>query len=140
VAYLSRMAEPFNLREWRRRSRQTSEEGRLFTYGRPGRGTSGYGKTRKRVDMPIIDQWVEGLPHAEILHIVSLLGRKKNDGYSEFAYYPFRSAMETGSNPTFKSSLIPVTTDDSWFTSFPPLTRKASRVMCSTPLRPASAH
>jgi hypothetical protein len=99
------MAEPFNLREWRRRSRQTSEEGRLFTYGRPGRGTSGYGKTRKRVDVPIIDQWVEGLPHAEILHIVSLLGRKKNDGYSEFAYYPFRYAMETGSNPTFQEWL-----------------------------------
>jgi hypothetical protein len=94
------MAEPVNLREWRRRSRQTSEEGRLFTCGRPGRGTSDYGKTRKAVDVPIIDQWVEGLPHAEILHIVSLLGRKK-DGYSEFAYYPFRSATETGSSPTF---------------------------------------
>jgi hypothetical protein len=36
---------------------------------------------------------LEGLPAAEVLHIVSLLGRKTN-GFSEFAYYPFRSIRE----------------------------------------------
>jgi hypothetical protein len=78
--------------------------GRLFTCGRPGRGTPGYGTARKPVDLRIIDQWVEGLPYAEVLHIVSLLGRKKDD-YSEFTYYPFRSEKETGSKPTFQEWL-----------------------------------
>ena len=47
---------------------------------------------------------VAGLPDADPLHIVSLLGRKK-DGYSEFSYYPFYSMMETDKSPTFQEWL-----------------------------------
>jgi hypothetical protein len=47
---------------------------------------------------------VKGLPEAEVLHIVSLLGQKK-DRYSEFAYYPFRSSKEAGDKPTFQEWL-----------------------------------
>lgn len=52
----------------------------------------------------IINLWVEGLPKATTLHIVSLLGEKK-DGFSEFAYYPFRSALKPGSKPTWEDWL-----------------------------------
>ena len=51
-----------------------------------------------------MDEWVRGLPAAEVLHIVSLLGQKKGH-YSEFAYYPFRSSKETGDKPTFQEWL-----------------------------------
>jgi len=47
---------------------------------------------------------VKGLPEAEILHIVSLLG-KKTSGFSEFGYYPFRSSKEAGAKPTFQEWL-----------------------------------
>lgn len=98
------MAEPVNLRRWHRGDQQKREQGQLFTCGRPGRGASGYGTARKPVDVSVIVEWVNGLPQAEVLHIVSLLGCKK-DGYSEFAYYPFRSALEAGSRPTFQEWL-----------------------------------
>jgi hypothetical protein len=40
-----------------------------------------------------------------MVHLVSLLGRKK-DGRSEFFYYPFRSGYETDStDPTFQQWL-----------------------------------
>ena len=45
-----------------------------------------------------------GLPKSEKLHIVSLLGSKK-DGYSEFQYYPFRSAKEEVDKPTWQEWL-----------------------------------
>jgi len=47
---------------------------------------------------------VKGLPRADQLRIVSLLGRKK-DGFSEFAYYPFRSSKEAGTKPTLQEWL-----------------------------------
>jgi hypothetical protein len=56
------------------------------------------------VDLSIIDEWVTGLPKAEVLHIVSLLGQKK-DGFSEYSYYPFRSAKEPGPKPNFQDWL-----------------------------------
>lgn len=74
----------------------------MFTCGRPGRAT--FGRDRRPVDNVTIDLWVKGLPIAEVLHIVSLLGRKP-DGFSEFGYYPFRSAQEHGSKPTFQDWL-----------------------------------
>jgi hypothetical protein len=52
----------------------------------------------------IIDLWKNGLPEADVLHIVSLLG-KKTTGLSEFSYYPFRSAEEAGTKPTFEKWL-----------------------------------
>ncbi|MBI2834187.1 MAG: hypothetical protein HYX76_07145 [Acidobacteria bacterium] len=52
----------------------------------------------------VIDQWTSGLPTADVLHIVSLLGQKTT-GYSEFSYYPFRSSTEPRPKPTFEEWL-----------------------------------
>jgi hypothetical protein len=52
----------------------------------------------------VIHSWVCGLPKADVVHIVSLLGWKKS-GYSEFGYYPFRSSTEQESKPTFQEWL-----------------------------------
>jgi len=93
--------EPYNLAEWVPRD-AVHEGGRLFTCGRPGRGT--IGRRRERVADETLEQWVRGLPGQGIVHLVSLLGSKK-DGYSEFGYYPFRSAKECGTNPTFQEWL-----------------------------------
>lgn len=87
--------EPINLCEWRGVS-DSPLKGHLFTCGRPGRAT--YGLARQLIDVDTIDRWVSGLPQAEILHIISLLGRK-TDGYSEFDYYPFRSSYEQNPKP-----------------------------------------
>ena len=95
------MNEPINLREWKRPS-GVEQQGRLFTCGRPGRAT--YGRAKIAVPEEIIDLWVNGLPLSDVLYIVSLLGRKTN-GFSEFSYYPFRSALETGTKPTFENWL-----------------------------------
>jgi hypothetical protein len=59
---------------------------------------------KQPVDEATIDRWVKGLPPAEILHIVSLLGEKANSN-SEFGRYPFRSAQVPGSKPTFQEWL-----------------------------------
>lgn len=75
---------------------------RLFTCGRPGRAS--FGRSRNPVSEKVIHAWVGGLPGAPEVHIVSLLGRKK-DGYSEFAYYPFRSCRESGDKPDFQGWL-----------------------------------
>lgn len=90
------MQEPYNLREWR------TKMGRLLTSGRPGRAI--HGRKRRTISEETIDLWVNGLPSAKTLHIVSLLGTKK-DGYSEFAYYPFRSSQEAGTRPSFQAWL-----------------------------------
>ena len=89
-------SEPANLSEWR------GKGGRLFTCGRPGRAT--FGRQRQQIDEDTINLWVIGLPRAKVLHIVSLLGQK-TDGFSEFAYYPFRSSREFGTKPTFQEWL-----------------------------------
>jgi len=92
--------EPVNLREWR--APTTARGGRLFTCGRPGRGT--FGRKKRLIDDDTIDLWVKGLPKADTLDIVSLLGKKPN-GFSEFGYYPFRSSSEAGTKPTFQQWL-----------------------------------
>jgi hypothetical protein len=56
------------------------------------------------VDNDTINRWVRGLPEPAVVHLVSLLGQK-SDGYSEFGYYPFRSAKECGTKPTFQEWL-----------------------------------
>src|SRR5437899_132324 len=88
--------EPANLCEWR------GKGGRLFTCGRPGRAT--FERQRRQIEEGTINLWVNGLPRAEVLHIVSLLGQKP-DGFSEFDYYPFRSSQESGTKPTFQEWL-----------------------------------
>jgi hypothetical protein len=90
------MREPANLSEWR------TSRGRLFTCGRSGRAT--FGREKRQIGLATIDEWVHGLPKAETLHIVSLLGQKLG-GYSEFGYYPFRSSKEAGDKPTFQKWL-----------------------------------
>lgn len=95
------MTEPINLREWLP-SDNNGRRGRLFTCGRPGRAT--YGRQKVTVGEDIIDQWASGLPKADELHVVSLLGHKTT-GLSEFWYYPFRSSKEPGDQPTFEKWL-----------------------------------
>jgi hypothetical protein len=90
--------EPCNLREW------TVTSGRLFTCGRPGRGT--FSGSKKQIPEYIIDLWVDGLPKVPQVSIISLLGQKYPSGLSEFSYYPFRSCMEDGAKPTFQDWLI----------------------------------
>ena len=90
------------MREWRMRDSECL--GRVFTCGRPGRGTEGYQRKYRRVDDDTINRWIAGLPQTDIVHIVSLLGRKTN-GCSEFIYYPFRSVTERGTDPTFQEWL-----------------------------------
>src|SRR4051794_20336659 len=93
--------EPINLREWKPLGGKP-ELGSLFTCGRPGRGT--FDTARTAVDEATIDRWVQGLPQVNLLHIISLLGRKR-DGFSEFWYYPFKSCAESGAKPTFQEWL-----------------------------------
>ena len=73
------IAEPCNLKEW------SAPIGRLFTCSRPGRAT--YGKKKRPIPSDTILLWINGLPAAPTLHLVSLLGWKK-DGYSEFSVLP----------------------------------------------------
>ena len=93
--------EPYGFRKWTSGDACASQ-GRLFTCGRPGRAT--FERERTPVDIDTIDRWVEGLPTATVVHIVSLLGRKQ-DGFSEFSYYPFRCSQEPGPEPTFQEWL-----------------------------------
>lgn len=93
--------EPINLCEWQLPT-TIGRGGRLFTCGRPGRGT--FGRAKRLIDEDTIDRWVKGLPTGEPLYIVSLLGKKK-DAFSEFGYYPFRSSKEKGNKPTFEQWL-----------------------------------
>lgn len=93
--------EPINLQEWKAPADRQAP-GRLFTCGRPGRAT--YGRARVAVAEDVIELWESGLPQADVLHIVSLLGQKTT-GLSEFSYYPFRSAKEEGTKHIFEDWL-----------------------------------
>jgi len=93
--------EPANLCEWIA-SATAEGPGRLFTCGRPGRAT--FGRAKTTIPDAVVDAWVKGLPQVDVLDIVSLLG-KKTSGFSEFGYYPFRSAQEAVSKPTFQEWL-----------------------------------
>jgi hypothetical protein len=95
------LTEPINLREWKAPHNST-QGGRLFTCGRPGRAI--YRRAKVAVGEDIIDLWASGLPRAEVRHMVSLLGWKTT-GSSEFGYYPFRSSKERGAKPTFEEWL-----------------------------------
>jgi hypothetical protein len=92
--------EPFNLREW------VTVSGRLFTCGRPGRAT--YNVQWRKIEDNVVEAWVSGLlarlPRGPV-HLVSLLGWKKDTGESEFWYYTFRSNAEDGAKPTIQAWL-----------------------------------
>ncbi len=93
--------EPINLREWTA-PQGSDRNGRLFSCGRPGRATFHRAKVCPLAE--VLDLWASGLPKADILHVVSLLGQKTT-GFSEFDYYPFRSFRESDSRPTFEDWL-----------------------------------
>lgn len=89
--------EPLRLQEW------PAPTGRLYSCARPGRGANG--TKRKPVDATVLKKWLENLPAADPLHIISLLGRKA-DGMSEFVYYPFRSCEDADDGrPAFQEWL-----------------------------------
>ena len=74
--------EPYKLRRWR----SSSGHGQFFTCARPGRS--------KGADVPVPDdlvhRWVNNLPAATSIALVSLLGRKHGpQGTSEFSFYSF---------------------------------------------------
>lgn len=94
-------SEPINLAEWSVPAR-VSAVARLFTCGRPGRAR--FGRSRVPISEDVIHAWIAGLPRTTELHIVSLLGRKR-DGCSEFWYYPFRSGKDSESKPSFQEWL-----------------------------------
>ncbi len=92
------LGEPCNLR--RCEPCGPTPVGALFTCGRPGRSV---GRT-VTVSDEIADCWVAGLPNANTLHLVSLLGTK-NDGSSEYRFYSFRGSHECSRKPTFQAWL-----------------------------------
>jgi hypothetical protein len=95
--------EPYNLK--RCEPEGAPQPGRLFTCARPGRSLG----SKASVPDEIIERWVDGLPDAETVHLVSLLGSKE-DGRSEYSFYTFRGSREhSPSKPTFQAWL------DSWY-------------------------
>jgi hypothetical protein len=94
----TKMDEPCNLR--RCESNEGFQNGRLFTCGRPGRSL---GSTASVPD-EITECWVAGLPTADTVHVVSLLG-SKNDGRSEYSFYSFKGSHEKSGKPTFQTWL-----------------------------------
>jgi hypothetical protein len=90
--------EPYRLWEWHPKAIRAAS-GRLFTCARPGRGI--FSTKKVAIGPETIGLWVDGLPTARPLHLISLLGQKP-DGYSEFGFYPFRSRHEVGDKPTFQ--------------------------------------
>ena len=99
------MSEPCRLTRWAPKTGQIT--GQLFTCGRPGRSM---GPKKTKISDECVLAWVAGLPtSAEELVVVSLLGRKKEDGLSEFSYYSFRGGFDQPQNrpdcPTFQEWL-----------------------------------
>src|SRR5437764_1169649 len=92
---MSNIGEPCNLR--RCKAVGTPDAGLLFTCGRPGRSL---GRTAPVSD-EIVDCWIAGLPEANTIHLISLLGTKE-DGTSEYHFYSFRGNHESSAKPTFQ--------------------------------------
>ena len=96
--------EPLHLKRW------PAVKGQLYSCARPGRGTNG--KDVRQVDAAVLKRWLNHLPSASSLQIISLLGEKApgasgRRGTSEFTYYPFRSChCEADGRPTFQEWLI----------------------------------
>lgn len=92
------IGEPCNLR--RCKAVGTPHPGLLFTCGRPGRSLGRTGD----VSDEVVDCWVAGLPEANTLHLVSLLGTKE-DGSTEYCFYSFRGSHEHSAKPNFQEWL-----------------------------------
>lgn len=119
--------EPMNLREWELRA-ATHAPARLYTAGRPGRGTPGYGRVRRPVENAIIDAWVAGLPAADVLHIVSLLGRKQMASRST-PIIPFGRPSRPDRSPVFRTGYTNGTALAFLCMSFELQTRGVSRMI-----------
>ena len=91
------LGEPCNLKA----CRPTVVPASGLTCGRPGRSFSRTGA----ISDEAVECWAAGLPEAPTLHLISLLGTKK-DGKSEYSYYSFAAAMNTPESPHFKLGLI----------------------------------
>jgi len=95
--------EPFRLRLWRQNGPPIN--GRIFTCSRPGRSK---GSAFRKIEDALVERWVNGLPSAERIIIISLLGRKPA-GRSEFGFYSFRGGFDEPSDrpgcPTFQEWL-----------------------------------
>lgn len=63
--------------------------GHLFTCGRPGRSLG----PEASVPDELAESWIDGLPPAQRVHLVSLLGSKVN-GKSEYSFYSFRGSCD----------------------------------------------
>ena len=74
--------EPWKLRRWRLPSSSGSAE--FYTCARPGRSKS----KKEKVPDKFLHDWVQGLPAASDVVVVSLLGEKP-DGTSEHSFYSF---------------------------------------------------
>lgn len=91
--------EPCNLK--RCEPEGTPQPGHLFTCGRPGRSLGSTGS----VPDEITECWIAGLPKADTVHLVSMLGSKE-DGRSEYSFYTFRGSHENSAGkPTFQTWL-----------------------------------
>jgi len=95
---MKNIGEPCNLR--RCKPEGTAQRGQLFTCGRPGRSL---GRTASVPDESA-DCWVAGLPKANTVHLLSMLGTKE-DGRSEYSFYTFRGSYENSRKPTFQTWL-----------------------------------
>lgn len=98
------LEEPYRLIRWEPKG--SSLAGQFFTCARPGRSKG----AKARIPDEVVDIWVRGLPHANEIVIVSLLGRKPQpDGRSEFHFYSFRGSSDEPSHrpgcPTFQEWL-----------------------------------
>ena len=74
--------EPWRLRRWKPPS--SSASAGFYTCARPGRSKGSAGKVPDK----LLHDWVQGLPAASDVVVVSLLGQKPS-GTSEFSFYSF---------------------------------------------------
>lgn len=95
---MTKTGEPCNLKRCEPEGKP--QPGRLFTCGRPGRSLG----SAASVPDEITECWVAGLPSADAVHLVSMLGSKE-DGRSEYSFYTFKGSHERSGKPTFQTWL-----------------------------------
>src|SRR5713101_5602168 len=92
-------SEPCNLKQCL--PEEASFPGRLFTCARPGRSLG----SKAPVPDEIVASWIDELPPATTVHLVSLLGEKEN-GTLEYSFYTFRGGGDhPDGRPTFQEWL-----------------------------------
>lgn len=84
--------EPYRLKRWK--IDISPDTIYFYTCARPGRSKYNYKKKNNDVSDALVSTWVRGLPEPNTA-IVSLLGRKPDDGTSEFSFYSFCGGWDT---------------------------------------------